>query len=80
MIKDDDISVAIAQTIKEFRAKKEYSQIDLAEESGIHRTMIEKIETSNRRPTLHTIIKICSGLSISLSDFSKRLEEILEKK
>lgn len=76
---DEQISSAIAQTLKEFRGKKNLSQIALAEESGIHRTMLEKLETSKRKPTLHTIIKICGALGISIGDFSARVDEILDK-
>lgn len=74
---DQQISDAIGQALKHFRKEKEMSQLTLAEESGIHRTMIEKIETSKRKPTFHTLHKICSALDIPVHQFSQKVEEIL---
>lgn len=76
---DEQISSAIAQTLKYFRGEKNLSQIALAEESGIHRTMVEKIETSKRKPTMHTIYRLCGAMDVTVGDFSKRVDEILCK-
>lgn len=76
---NEQISQAIAQTLKEIRAEKDFSQITLAEESGIHRTMVEKIETSKRKPTVHTIYRLCDALNMTISDFSKRFDKILDQ-
>ncbi|MEQ8526062.1 helix-turn-helix transcriptional regulator [Gracilimonas sp.] len=77
MATDEQISRAIAQTLKHFRAQKNLSQIALAEESGVHRTMVEKIESLKRRPTMHTIYRLCNAMDISVSEFTQKVDEIL---
>ena len=76
---DEQISSAIAQTLKYFRGQKNLSQIALAEESGVHRTMIEKIEAMRRRPTMHTIYKLCGAMNLTVGEFSKRVDEVLDE-
>ena len=75
---DEQISSAIALALKHFRSQRNFSQIYLSENSGIHRTMIEKIETSKRKPTYHTLIKLCSVLEITVSEFSELVEKNLK--
>ncbi|MAL16846.1 MAG: hypothetical protein CL670_07310 [Balneola sp.] len=74
---DEQISRAIAQTLKHFRAEKNLSQIALAEESGVHRTMVEKIESLKRRPTMHTIYRLCHAMNVSVGDFSSKVDEFI---
>lgn len=52
--------------LKIIRATKGYSQKDLADKTGIDRTLISKIESGERNPTMNTLERISSRLNIPL--------------
>lgn len=58
----------LAIQLKKARIDKEYTQRQLAFESGMSRSQIERIETARINPTVSTIFAIARILEIPLSE------------
>lgn len=58
-----DICAATGERIRNLRRARNWRQIDLAEQSGIHEVHISDLERGTRGPGLRTLSKIglCSG-------------------
>ncbi|MEI7430883.1 MAG: helix-turn-helix transcriptional regulator [Betaproteobacteria bacterium] len=62
-----DISVEFGVRVRKFREKKSWSQEDLAEHSGLHRTYISGVERGVRNPTLEVVAKLAIALDVTPS-------------
>ena len=62
------------RTIREERGIK---QDELASKLGVNQTIVSKIETCERRLDIIELRSICKVLDISLIDFIKEIENIL---
>ena len=60
--------------IKKICEEKEWSIYKLAKESGIPYSSLNNMINRNTQPTLPTLINLCQGLNISLSDFFSNYE------
>jgi transcriptional regulator with XRE-family HTH domain len=58
---------ALAQRIRQLRAKKGWSQERLAEGAGIHRVYLAGIERGRRNPSLRNLENLAGALGISLA-------------
>jgi transcriptional regulator with XRE-family HTH domain len=58
----------IAVRIKELREEQGLSMRKLAERSGLSQAFISSIEAGQKQPTLDSLLKLSSGLGISLID------------
>lgn len=72
-----ELDEAIAIVLKEERTKKGLSQEELAHLCSIDRTYISLLERQKRKPTLHTIFKICEALGVSMSYTIGRIELLM---
>lgn len=54
--------------IKEFRSKNKILQKELAEKSGLDKSMISKIEHGVSKPSLSSLEKISKALGIKAAD------------
>jgi transcriptional regulator with XRE-family HTH domain len=68
-----DICVATGERIRKLRRAKNWRQIDLAEQSGVHEVHIPDLERGTREPGLRTLGKIASALETTLSELLKGL-------
>lgn len=66
---------AVAETIRAERAARKWSQAELAARAGIPRVTYIRYETGDRRPSLVQVAQIASALGLSLTAFSRRVEE-----
>lgn len=57
------------ERVKERRLSQNLSQEELAHRCGIHRTYIGAIERGEKVASLETIVKIVSGLGLTISEF-----------
>lgn len=55
--------------IKEICKNKKWTVYKLAQESGVAYSSLNNMFNRNTQPTLPTLINLCRGLNISLSDF-----------
>lgn len=60
--------------VKEARERKGWTQYTLAKKSGVSREMIAKFELGKHSPTLSTLRKLLSALSLQLT-VTKKGEE-----
>lgn len=65
MIKDDKILERITELLKQHN----WSRYRLAEESGIPKSTLNNMFKRNHTPSIHTLLKICSGFQIGLGEF-----------
>lgn len=59
------VAIKITHLLKE----RDWTLYRLAKESGVQSSDLKKICFCNRIPTVPTIIKICNGLGITMSEF-----------
>ncbi len=57
--------------LRKLRESKGISQEDLSLKAGYYHTYVNKIETGNYSPSLHTIWRLSHALGMSLTDFFK---------
>jgi transcriptional regulator with XRE-family HTH domain len=70
--RDEKILIAFGKTLKKVRKKMNFTQEDLAYQSGISLSQIARIETGKINPTLCSIVVIAKTLKVSpreLMDF-----------
>ena len=65
-------AAASASTSKAQREHRAWSQEELAEQAGLHRTYISGVERGVRNPTLTVLEKVASALQVS---FAQLLDE-----
>jgi transcriptional regulator with XRE-family HTH domain len=65
--------------LRELRKERGFSQETLAFESGYHPTYIGQLERGRKSPSLRTILKLTSVLSVLPSEFMRRFEARLSK-
>ncbi len=63
-----ELRANLAANLRTIRAAKGYAQDSLALDSGVHRTMLSKIERCLTNPSLETLVKLANTLEVSVSD------------
>lgn len=64
----ENIRAILAENIRNFRHKKNFSQEELAEKCGLHRTYIGSVERGERNVTLSTLEVLASTLGVSVPE------------
>ena len=72
---DAGVGWVIAQRVRECRTQLGLTVEQLAERSGISKGMLSKIENAQASPSLGTLVKLASAISIPLTAFFRGLEE-----
>lgn len=62
-----DIRGRLARNVKRRREELGWSQEDLADEAGLHRTYISGIERKVRNPTIEIVERLARALKVSAS-------------
>jgi transcriptional regulator with XRE-family HTH domain len=63
-----DIVSALGVRVHDFRSRAKLSLSELADQSGVSRAMLSKVERGEKSPTLSIISRIASGLNVSISE------------
>ncbi len=63
-----DILEALATTIRELRTSRGWSQEQLAEHCGLHRTYVGAVERAERNITLRSLSKLAQALGTHPAD------------
>lgn len=71
---------ALADNLKRIREARNLSLEQLAERTGVSKSMLRQIETSNSNPTIATIWKIANGLRVSFTSLLREPEVEAEVK
>jgi len=61
----------VANRLRLARIKADMSQNDLAENAGIERKTVNRIENGHFSPNLETLVRLCKALDTKLSVFLK---------
>ena len=69
-----DASEELGRRIKMSRKALAWSQEELGERSGFHRTFVGHLERGEINPTLHSVIKIAVALGVDAGDLVRGLE------
>ncbi len=63
----NDPVLIVANQIRDLRTQKNWSQEELAEKSGLHRTYIGSVERGERNITLRTLQRIADALGCEIT-------------
>ena len=69
-----DSLITLGNTIKKLREKKGFSQEALAEEAGIHRTYMGRVERGKQNISILNLIKIAKALGIPSATLLQELK------
>lgn len=64
-----DIRRRVGLAMKRLREEKGWSQEELADRAGLHRTYVSGVERGVRNPTLTVLGKLAAAFEMSLSEF-----------
>lgn len=59
---------AFGARVGDLRRERGWTQEDLAERAGVHRSYLAAVESGARNPTLDVITKIAKGLAVPVAD------------
>jgi transcriptional regulator with XRE-family HTH domain len=63
-----DIRRILARNLKRFRTEKGWSQEELADQAGLHRTYVSGVERGVRNPTITIIATLAKALGVSAAE------------
>lgn len=62
-----NIQERFGRNLRAYRLKRKFSQEELAEASGLHRTYISGLESGARNPTITVVDQIAKALGVKAS-------------
>ena len=74
---ENDFSIVkniVSENIKILRRRNNWSQEDLADICGLHRTYIGSVERGEKNVTIKTLIKISNAFNLPISLLFKKIE------
>ena len=71
-----DARARLRANIRRLRAERGWSQEELADQAGLHRTYISGIERMVRNPTLTVLDKIATALGVTIGQLTDRPERL----
>jgi transcriptional regulator with XRE-family HTH domain len=63
-----DVRQRLKQNLQRLRAEKGWSQEELADRSGLHRTYISGVERGVRNPTITVVERIAAALDVGCGE------------
>jgi transcriptional regulator with XRE-family HTH domain len=63
-----DVRARLSGNMRRLRQVKNWSQEELAHQSGLHRTYISDLERGARNPTIEVVDKVAVALSVPCGD------------
>ncbi len=70
----NDPKIVAGKNIRRFRKKAEWSQEELAEACGLHRTYIGAVERGERNISLENIVEIARALGLNAAELLEGVE------
>jgi len=72
---EDELHAAIARRVRENRLERNLTVGQLADDSGISKGMLSKIENAQASPSLATLARLSTALGVPVTSFFRGLEE-----
>lgn len=69
-----DIRKQLGARVRALREARDWSQEELAEQAGLHRTYVSAVERGVRNPTVTVMARIAAALEVSLAVLVERVE------
>lgn len=60
-----EIERRLADRVKRYRKERQWSQEELADRAGLHRTFISQIERATKKSTIVTVDRIAKALEVT---------------
>jgi transcriptional regulator with XRE-family HTH domain len=60
-----DVRRLLARNVKRFRLEKGWSQEELADQAGLHRTYVSGVERGVRNPTITIVAALAKALGVT---------------
>lgn len=60
-----EIAHRLAERVKRYRKERQWSQEELADRAGLHRTFVSQIERATKRSTIVTVERIAMALGVT---------------
>lgn len=76
-MKPSNLDRILGLEIQRRRIEKGWSQEYLAEVTGLHRTYISQLERGLKSPSVRVMNHITNALGLTISDFFRAVEEVL---
>jgi transcriptional regulator with XRE-family HTH domain len=70
-----DIRATVSSNVRRLRHRKGWSQEELAEESGLHRTYVSGVERGTRNPTIEIVGRLAKALGVKAADLFREPSE-----
>ncbi|MCL2179584.1 MAG: helix-turn-helix domain-containing protein [Treponema sp.] len=77
-MKEGMLRVTLGDNIKKYRAKRNWSQADLSEKTGLSIVYISDIERGNKWPYVDTLVKLSEAFDIEAFELLKPNDNIPE--
>jgi transcriptional regulator with XRE-family HTH domain len=65
----------VVDVLRQEREARQWSSLRLAQESGVHHSVIARAETGERIPGVPVLVRLCRALELRFSDVCKQAEE-----
>ncbi|WP_414615889.1 helix-turn-helix domain-containing protein [Stenotrophomonas geniculata] len=75
-MEDHELQLALGRAMREFRRSLGLSQEGFADSIGMHRAYYSALERGTKNPTVSTLVRVVTGLSISLSSLVVAAERL----
>ena len=69
-----DVRKQFGARVRALREARGWSQEELAEQAGLHRTYVSAVERGVRNPTVTVMARIAAALEVSLAVLVERVE------
>jgi transcriptional regulator with XRE-family HTH domain len=70
----NDLPTVFGKVLREYRTKKGWSQMKLAQEAGLHLNALGNLERGERSPSLRTVFVLCRALGVPVEEFVGEVE------
>ena len=67
----------LGERVRKLRGRQGWSQEDLADNCGLHRTYVGSVERGERNVTLNSLDTLAQALEVTIADIVKGLERSL---
>lgn len=74
-IDENEVLLAL---LRQIRLDAQLRQVDVAERLGLPQSFVSKYESGERRLDVLELHKVCNAIGVSLAEFTRRLEDLLQ--
>jgi transcriptional regulator with XRE-family HTH domain len=65
----------VVAVLRQEREARQWTSLRLAQESGVHHSVVARAENGERIPGVPVLVRLCRALGVKFSDICKKAEE-----